>query len=58
MTSIDINEAYRVNVLTFNLFQVDVKCTQPGDGGYYYPDHLPVLGTYRLCLMEIPGITY
>ena len=24
--------------------QVDLKCVEPGDGGYYYPDHLPTLG--------------
>ena len=24
--------------------QVDVKCKELGSGGYYYPDHLPVLG--------------
>ena len=40
-------------MLTFNLFQVDVKGTQTGDGGYYYPDHLPVLGTYRLWLLVL-----
>ena len=24
--------------------QVDLKCKELGSGGYYYPEHLPVLG--------------
>lgn len=31
-------------VFTFILWQVDLQCRVPGNGGYYYPDHLPVLG--------------
>ena len=30
--------------LLFVVFQVDLKCITPAEGGYYYPDHLPVLG--------------
>ena len=28
----------------FVILQVDLKCITPAEGGYYYPDHLPVLG--------------
>ena len=31
-------------VFTLILWQVDLQCRVPGNGGYYYPDHLPVLG--------------
>jgi len=24
--------------------QVDLKCIEAGNGGYYYPEHLPILG--------------
>ena len=36
---------FLVRSLTW-LVQVDLKCTVSGSGcgGYYYPDHLPVLG--------------
>ena len=26
------------------VLQVDLKCITPAEGGYYYPEHLPVLG--------------
>ena len=26
--------------------KVDLKCDTPGDGGEYYPDHLPMLGGF------------
>lgn len=32
-------------VPVFFIPQVDLKCITPSEGGYYYPDHLPVLGT-------------
>ena len=34
--------------------QMDLHCTEPVVGGYYYPDHLPILGkTIILCQVEI-----
>ena len=29
--------------------QVDLKCVDPASGGYYYPDHLPILGEILHC---------
>ena len=29
---------------TYKCVQVDVKCSTFADGGYFYPEHLPVLG--------------
>ena len=26
---------------------MDIKCAEAEEGGYYYPDHLPVLGKGR-----------
>ena len=37
------------------IIQVDVKCISPGDGGYFYPEHLPVLG---MCFMIIIIVVY
>ena len=31
--------------------KVDLKCDTPGDGGEYYPDHLPMSGGFALCHM-------
>ena len=28
--------------------KVDLKCDTPGDGGEYYPDHLPMSGGFAL----------
>lgn len=28
------------------LYQVDIKYTTPSPAGYYYPEHLPVLGMH------------
>ena len=33
--------------------KVDLKCDTPGDGGEYYPDHLPMSGGFALCHMCI-----
>jgi len=29
--------------------KVDLKCVDPASGGYYYPDHLPILGEILHC---------
>ena len=33
--------------------QVDLHCTEPVVGGYYYPDHLPILG--KCTVYIVPG---
>jgi len=34
-----------MNVLSLTrCTQVDLRCVDPASGGYYYPDHLPILG--------------
>lgn len=30
--------------LSYFIYQIDIKAVIPGEGGFYYPDHLPVLG--------------
>ena len=30
-----------------------MKCTSPAVGGYFYPDHLPVLGTKVIILLLV-----
>ena len=37
-------ELFMILQLLFDALQVDLKCITPAEGGYYYPDHLPVLG--------------
>ena len=39
-------------VFTLILWQVDLQCRVPGNGGYYYPDHLPVLGELMCACSE------
>ena len=36
--------------LLFVILQVDLKCITPAEGGYYYPDHLPVVGKLSTCI--------
>ena len=37
------NEYYST-VIAVIVSKVDIKCIKPGEGQYYYPAHLPVLG--------------
>ena len=30
------------------IVQVELKCTEPTSGGYYYPEHLPLLGEWTV----------
>ena len=41
------------NVLKLSLFlsQVDIKCTSCSNGGYYYSEHLAVLGKPSSCVV-------
>ena len=42
--SSDASNIYRV----CHKGKVDLKCDTPGDGGEYYPDHLPMSGGFAL----------
>lgn len=33
-----------IYLLYLLIYQIDIKAVTPGEGGFYYPDHLPVLG--------------
>ena len=40
--SSNVSNVYRVG----HKGKVDLKCDTPGDGGEYYPDHLPMSGGF------------
>ena len=47
---------HAVSVLLYT--QVDLKCVDPASGGYYYPDHLPVLGEILHYVATLGSLQY